>query len=301
MRIAAPTNYVIPYIRGPYFSDIDWITRTFKRLHESGFTVLDWSSCDFARVFTEPNETYLVRDSWRELGSMLVAAADAADMTFNQSHGLIFNPFDGSAQSEFLSSIEPRVIETCSTMGIQYIVKHAYIPPEISDLNCKECFDINAEYFRKQADIAADYGINIVLENSFALDRTKKPNNSPDRILQLVELINRDNIRICLDVGHAHLMDENLTETCHAYGELLTCLHIHDNDGTKDQHRMPLHGTINWDDLFIGLQDIKYTGDFTLEVHPVLKASNRVRALQEREAYMVCEDLILDHGFSLEH
>lgn len=300
MRIAVPTNYAIPDIKGPYFSDIEWITKTFRRLRESGFRVLDWSSCDFARVFTSPGDTYLVRDGWEEFGHLLLEAAESQGMMFNQSHGLIFNPFDGSEQSEFLSGIEQRVVKVCSILGIKYIVKHPSIPPYADDWNGKEAYDANADYFRKQADLAGQYGINMVLENSFDLQGRKKINNSPESLLELANRINRSNIRICLDVGHAHLMGEDLAESCRKYGSLLACLHIHDNDGTRDQHRMPLHGTINWGSLFDGLKSIDYKGDFTLEVHPVLKASDRLRKHQEREAYMVCEDLILLHGFTTE-
>lgn len=301
MRISVPTNFAIPYIRGPYFSDIDWISRTFARLHRSGFTVLDWSSCDFARVFTDPGETYMVRDDWKNLGGLLASAAKDNGMSFNQSHGLIFNPFDGSVQSAFLKTIEPRVITICEQLGIKYIVKHASIPPQVKDWGGEECINQNVAYFRELADFAADHGITIVLENSFTLDKTPKINNSPESLLKLASRINRNNIRICLDVGHAHLMGENLWDSCRAYGDMLVCLHIHDNDGSKDQHRMPLHGTINWDELFDGLHSINYKGDFTLEVHPTLKAGERIRELEEREAYLVCEDLILGHGFIVEN
>lgn len=301
MRIGVPTNYAIPDIKGPYFSDLAWIEKTFLRLKRSGFRLLDWSACDFARIFTSPGDTPLVRDGWMDFAESYLDIARKNGFDFKQAHGLIFNPFNGSEQSRFLMEMEPRVFDVCKLLGVKRIVKHAYMPIDLDWSEDKEkCISKNVEYFKWFADLAGERGMYLAIENSFTLDRSIRVNNTPEAVLTLVERVARDNVCVCLDVGHANVMGEDLYETCVSYGEKLACLHIHDNDGTKDQHRMPFHGTIDFKRLTDGLKKIRYSGDFTLEVHPIMKASELLREHQEKEAYLACRQILEDGGIEIE-
>jgi len=52
----------------------------------------------------------------------------------------------------------------------------------------------------------------------------------------------------CYDSGHNHCFTPDrdfLTE----YGDRLLALHLHDNDGTSDQHTLNQYGTIDWQDI----------------------------------------------------
>jgi sugar phosphate isomerase/epimerase len=48
-------------------------------------------------------------------------------------------------------------------------------------------------------------------------------------------------------------------------GSLVEVLHIHDNDGVKDQHKIPGTGVIDWSDVFSALDEIGYSGCYNLE------------------------------------
>jgi sugar phosphate isomerase/epimerase len=50
------------------------------------------------------------------------------------------------------------------------------------------------------------------------------------------------------------------------YGDKLMALHLHDNDGSYDQHRIPSEGTINWDSIVRKIQSAGYKGSMSLEV-----------------------------------
>jgi len=50
------------------------------------------------------------------------------------------------------------------------------------------------------------------------------------------------------------------------YGNKLMALHLHDNDGTDDQHRIPGKGTINWDSIVRKIRQTTYRGAVSLEV-----------------------------------
>jgi sugar phosphate isomerase/epimerase len=58
-------------------------------------------------------------------------------------------------------------------------------------------------------------------------------------------------LKLCLDVGHAHI--ETKIETAfEIMRERIVTTHIHDNHGEKDEHLLPYEGTIDWD-VLLGL------------------------------------------------
>ncbi|MCK5129119.1 MAG: sugar phosphate isomerase/epimerase, partial [Clostridiales bacterium] len=50
------------------------------------------------------------------------------------------------------------------------------------------------------------------------------------------------------------------------YGDKLVALHLHDNDGSADQHNMPGEGTISWHHITANLRRLQYKGSICLEV-----------------------------------
>lgn len=70
---------------------------------------------------------------------------------------------------------------------------------------------------------------------------------------------------ICLDYGHAHLMGD-LGEAIETVGGHLWTTHVHDNDGRRDDHRVPFAGTIDWEAAIVETQKIGYDGVLMFEV-----------------------------------
>lgn len=48
-------------------------------------------------------------------------------------------------------------------------------------------------------------------------------------------------------------------------GNNVSCLHLHDNTGYVDQHRIIWAGTIDWKDVFKALDEIEYKGYYNSE------------------------------------
>ena len=48
-------------------------------------------------------------------------------------------------------------------------------------------------------------------------------------------------------------------------GRRIKCLHVHDNNGSSDQHMAPLTGTVNWGNFCSSLRDAGYDGDLSFE------------------------------------
>ncbi|HBF39639.1 MAG TPA: xylose isomerase, partial [Firmicutes bacterium] len=69
----------------------------------------------------------------------------------------------------------------------------------------------------------------------------------------------------CYDAGHENCYTQG-ADLLSRYGSKLMALHLHDNDGSGDQHRIPGDGTIDWQALQAGLKRSGYPGAIALEV-----------------------------------
>ena len=81
-----------------------------------------------------------------------------------------------------------------------------------------------------------------------------------------------ENAGLCLDMGHWHSFAggrerDNLGEWLDAFAPLLGHLHLHDNDGSFDQHRGLGQGDIPWQAFFTGLAQRGLTPSVTFEPH----------------------------------
>ena len=82
----------------------------------------------------------------------------------------------------------------------------------------------------------------------------------------VIENIDNDNVGICYDSGHCHVHFKDDFDFS-KFKNRIFAVHLHDNDGTDDQHMLPFDGTINWDELVSNLKDNGYNGPITLEIH----------------------------------
>jgi len=82
----------------------------------------------------------------------------------------------------------------------------------------------------------------------------------------LKSLFNRfPDLQFHLDIGHFNLNMRNPLRFVKAFKNRLTHIHLHDNDGTKDQHLPMGTGKIEWEPLIEELKTF-YTGTITLEI-----------------------------------
>ncbi len=73
------------------------------------------------------------------------------------------------------------------------------------------------------------------------------------------------NAGVCLDVGHAHMLDGVGDATERLSGHIITT-HIHDNDGKADAHLVPGAGTIDWPAALTAFGKVGYAGPLVFEV-----------------------------------
>jgi sugar phosphate isomerase/epimerase len=107
--------------------------------------------------------------------------------------------------------------------------------------------------------------------------------STADALVALIEdELDLPDVGICLDFGHAFLMDDLVDAIETASGYLVTT-HVHDNHGRSDDHLVPFAGDIAWASALMAVEKIGYDDTLVLEVAAttppaqVLAAARRAR------------------------
>ncbi len=141
-------------------------------------------------------------------------------------------------------------IKDASTYEVPTVVLHlseGSNPPPINKIGLKRLYEI--------IDFAEKYNVNVALENL----------RKPERLLDVFKEINSDKLCFCYDSGHDNCYNGNI-DILNDLGHKLVALHLHDNDGTDDLHRIPGEGVIDWNLVLEKLRRINFNGIFSLEV-----------------------------------
>ncbi|HEX3966707.1 MAG TPA: sugar phosphate isomerase/epimerase family protein [Edaphobacter sp.] len=88
-------------------------------------------------------------------------------------------------------------------------------------------------------------GVRLLIEN------LRNDITSPEHILEILRVGHFDRVGVCLDLGHANLAhpEKNIgiDEAFELLKPRIAQLHIHDNQGQKDDHLWPGTGSIDWE------------------------------------------------------
>ena len=104
-----------------------------------------------------------------------------------------------------------------------------------------------------------DPGVEIVLENVLE--------EEPDWLLDIIKAVAHPRLRMCLDIGHVNAYSGipvmEWLERCAPY---ISHFHIHNNDGSRDEHRALNEGTIPIKGLLLQTQHLCPDATYTLEL-----------------------------------
>jgi sugar phosphate isomerase/epimerase len=111
------------------------------------------------------------------------------------------------------------------------------------------------------ANHGAGWGPLVCVEN---MPPGVHPGTEMGDLFDLVAMLNRPELALALDTGHAHQHSTPAAQTL-AAGRLLGTTHVHDNNGRQDSHLVPGHGTIDWGAWSESLDAVGYDGPVMLE------------------------------------
>ena len=117
-----------------------------------------------------------------------------------------------------------------------------------------------------------DPGVEIVLENVLEQE--------PDWILDILRAVDDPKLRMCLDIGHVNAYSRipvlEWLERCAPY---ISHFHIHNNDGTQDQHSALFEGTIPITEFLCRAETLCPDATFTFEL---MKSEPSMKWLREK-------------------
>lgn len=139
---------------------------------------------------------------------------------------------------------------------------------------------INLNMCRNMIPAAIKYDVMICIENS--LKRINKNVvqaiwSDAEEANWYIDTLNKEAGKevfgFCLDTGHSHMVGRDVEMVIEDLGSRLKVLHIHDNNGTEDEHLIPYTqnpgnkgmGQIDWDGVIRALRKINYEGALSFE------------------------------------
>jgi sugar phosphate isomerase/epimerase len=168
--------------------------------------------------------------------------------------GLAWTSVHGPFLDLYVTSPDPEVVAVCRrrhraaleaayAVGASLYVAHLNSVPLIRSVQYRERFArAAAEFWLPFADAAGKHGVTIVLENMWE--------QGPELQKAVVTRANHPAVQASFDNGHALVFSEiPASRWIEALGTDLAHCHLHDNDGTYDQHRAAGDGIEDWSAL----------------------------------------------------
>ena len=251
VRITVPSRYYAYASNGSKYS----LSATADFLADAGFDGVDLSLDEL-----EPDGDDILRSVLYSFGNR----AAARGLTIPMCHLPFFmpSPDDGAAMTRF-----SREIQAGLRMAAMLKIPDAVIHPIVRHESRRDrnfWLNENVTFLTPIRDLAGKLGITLCMENMTGKPYATHPSEAVfgSTAADILELSERLDAMVCWDFGHA-----NITGLCQSV-ELeklrgrVRCLHIHDNDGVQDNHRIPfecpastpLGGCVDWEDAAEGLR-----------------------------------------------
>ena len=232
-----------------------------------------------AQSVSKPDSVYAKSDEkiinyYTELGNF----ARELGIEISQTHGRLRICKNDPELDKICLEDARRDLLAAKALGAPVVVMHGVatgaMGPETPPETMRE---LNYKLFTELIGYARRYGVRIATESlgdspkygclDFFGNATEFKNTF-DRIC--ADGDNAEYFTICIDTGHVHKATRfgqpSVGDVIRTMGKGISCLHLHDNNTLKDQHKPPLTGSIDWNDALSALDEVGYEGVYNLEV-----------------------------------
>lgn len=267
MRLSTSTNIMNFDLKQPYMVSAE---HAISVCAAAGYKYLDMNFCGMSRMGKKFAPMTL--DNWEESARAWRRLGDDIGVKFTQGHAYfsVDGPVapGGVPGGEMGEELMRRSVLAAEILGCEYMVTHPFSVVEDGKVLPEASYEANMEYFTRWGKFWHEHGVGMAIENMTAPRNspTPSPFASPEQMIRLVDELNKTDIGICLDTGHAFLSGYNPAEFARKVGTRLRATHIADNHGEKDDHVAPFQGDIDWFDFMKALKEIDYKYDFAFEI-----------------------------------
>jgi sugar phosphate isomerase/epimerase len=172
-----------------------------------------------------------------------------------------------------------RALDIAETIPFRYLIQHIGVTEEEYDEHKVDAAFTALEEINL---FARERGVEVLLENI--------PNHfsSAERLVSFLDQTHLK-MNFCLDVGHANL-NEGISKAFTTMKDRIRSTHLHDNNGTEDNHFWPFHstaGTIDWKETMRLLRSQPGQYPLLLELrefpeHPLPQSFETVKQIFEK-------------------
>ncbi|MBQ8510242.1 MAG: sugar phosphate isomerase/epimerase [Clostridia bacterium] len=254
--------------------------RAIEIAAEIGADAVDFDTCAGRWDYTREDSVYAKSDD--EIISYFAAIKKRADelgIEIGQTHGRISGYTDNEEKNAIVVENARRDFLAAKTLGAPVTIIHSVstcgMGPDTDPALMRK---LNFEMFTRMLVHAKTYGVKIASE-TFG----DAPNyGCVDFFGDIREFImsynkvcavgdNADYFALCADTGHSNKAtrfgNPSPADTIRMLGSNVTALHLNDNDTLTDQHKIPMTGCIDWNDVFNALDEIGYSGNYNMELN----------------------------------
>jgi sugar phosphate isomerase/epimerase len=231
-----------------YLKDVGCPEPYLKRIAEAGFSHVHWChhwNTDF--LYSNYEVEQIAR--WLQ--------EDGLELNDLHASAGVEKSWFSSLEYERLAGVElvQNRIWMAARLSSDVIIMHTSCEPE--DAEKKNVFWTQ---LLKSLDAiepyAREHGVRIAVEN---LPRDF------ETVEKVLSKYSPDYVGLCYDSGHGNLSGDGLAHLERLKHRLIS-IHLHDNDGTKDQHNLLFSGTVDWARLARIIAESSYTKCVSMEV-----------------------------------
>lgn len=211
----------------------------------AGFTCVHWCHEWDTDYFYTGSRIAEIRNELIDLGLSVDNLHASEGRTVSWGHS------ESDARLKGVDLVKNR-LEMAAELGAREIILHA------SD---SMAMDAQKTSLSELIPFAESVGVRIALENL--------PRQGFSRVWPLLDEYESDTLGFCLDTGHAVINEPRGFDD---FGEAerrcrrLAAVHLHDNNGEDDQHRIPFTGKVPWERVAALIARSPYRGCLTLEL-----------------------------------
>lgn len=251
------------------------IEEGFRLIKEAGFEAVDlnmdhclWpaqiSQGDCSGFYDQTDEEIL------EACRPYKEAAAKYGLTITQAHAPFPTRVHNEEMNAYVEKAVQKTIMMCGYLECPRLVVHEGFLPYAD--RTEDEFDYNIKMYTTFIPYLKKYNVICCLENLFTGNRghvMAAACAAPDEAIRYLDTLNEIAgerlFGFCLDIGHALLCARDVQEFIIRLDHRLECLHIHDNNGIKDDHVLPYWGLTDWNRFCNGLRAIGYEKDLSFE------------------------------------
>lgn len=236
------------------------LERAAEKIAAHGYDCIDYQGfinieTDFFRLSEEEFHAELLRQK---------TLFSSHGLEVSQAHAPWRTPKDGDPEErrKWIDAMKKSIRGT-HTLGCTRFIVHPLMPYMDTAENPDEVWQMNEAFLADLADYAKGYGITVCLEN---MPFPVFPIATVEDDLKMLSKLERDNLKICLDTGHAAIFNgSDVASAVRTVADKLEAVHIHDNMGKSDEHLIPGDGIIDWDAFAEALKEIGFDKVVSLE------------------------------------